>query len=151
MTALLDTWLIFALVVACGSAGYSISMKYVKTPNPYFFLSTLSFTLIVMNLVILAGFAAFAKLPAQDWAIVYAPILCGLGAFTINTGNVLMFRTGAKVSIGLSLTRIGLTVTSTIIGLTLFEERISAVNAAGIILACIAIYLLSRDNKKQSV
>jgi multidrug transporter EmrE-like cation transporter len=71
----------------------------------------------------------------------------GFSVFVLDLCFIFMFRYGASVSLSMPIYRVISVILSACVGISLFKESLSPLKIMGIVVACIAIYLLNYKTK----
>ena len=123
-------WWAYCLILTCGSATYSIMLRFVGSDiHPSLFcviFNTISSTLlaVIILLYILAG--ETLELTFLSFAIA---IIAGIILIGVDRGIIAMYRAGAPVSLGAPLIRIALSFLTVLVGLLFFHENMDFVKA----------------------
>jgi uncharacterized membrane protein len=136
------TWL--ALAIVC-TVGYHLVLKLTPAGvNPLLSL-LVTYALVtalfgVILLVAPGGFEWRQEVRQINWtAIALAAVIVGL-----DLGFLFLYRSGFEVSLGALVTQSAAAMLLFAIGVAVFRERLSAANAAGLVLCLVGLWLVHR-------
>lgn len=135
-------WL--ALAVAC-TVGYHLVLKLTPTGvNPLLsLLVTYTLVTVLFGAILLVspgGFEWKQELRQLNWtALALAVVIVGL-----DLGFLFLYRSGYEVSLGALVTQSAAASLLLAIGVLVFREKLSAANAAGLVLCFIGLWLVNR-------
>lgn len=140
------SWFIYAILLSISASTFVLSMRAV-TPqtNPFLFMAAAG-GLATLLLGIYCKFADISL--ALPMPIIGVGLLAGLFVGLLDLGFLMMFRRGAPVSLAVPLVRISSILISALVGVTFYTEQLNSTKILGIILACLAVYLLTRPVEK---
>jgi drug/metabolite transporter (DMT)-like permease len=140
-------WFLYAVLLSFSASTFVLSMRAI-TPqtNPFLFMA-LAGGLATILLGVYCVFAGISlSLPAL---IIGVGLLAGVFVGLLDLGFLMMFRRGAPVSLAVPLVRISSILISALVGVVFYTENLNATKMLGIILACLAVYLLTRPVVKK--
>jgi multidrug transporter EmrE-like cation transporter len=136
------TWL--ALAIAC-TVGYHLVLKLTPAGvNPllsllvtYALVTALFGALLVVTP---GGFDWRQEARQLNWtAIALAVVIVGL-----DLGFLFLYRSGFEVSLGALVTQSAAALLLLLVGVLVFKEKLSAANAAGLVLCLVGLWLVNR-------
>jgi len=136
------TWL--ALAIAC-TVGYHLVLKLTPAGvNPLLsLLGTYALVTALFGaslLVAPGGFDWRQEARQLNWtAIALAVVIVGL-----DLGFLFLYRSGFHVSLGALVTQSAAALLLLLVGVLLFKEKLSAANAAGLLLCLVGLWLVHR-------
>ncbi|MGB8326717.1 MAG: EamA family transporter [Steroidobacteraceae bacterium] len=134
-------WLVIAVV---STVGYHVVMKLTPAGvNPYL---TLAISYAVVTAIFLIAYAVSAPDSTRAAARLVNWTAFGLAATVVllDLGFLMLYRSGFDVSLGQIVTQSAAALALLFLGVALFRERLSLVNAAGILLCIGGLWLISR-------
>lgn len=135
-------WLILAIVC---TVGYHLVLKLTPAgANPLLSLlvtyALVALTFGVLLLFAPGGFEWRGELRQLNWtALALALTIVGL-----DLGFLFLYRGGFEVSLGALVTQSAAALLLLVIGVTLFRERLTAANVAGLVLCLAGLWLVHR-------
>jgi multidrug transporter EmrE-like cation transporter len=136
------TWL--ALAIVC-TVGYHLVLKLTPAGvNPLLSL-LVTYALVTglfgaILLVAPGGFEWKQEVRQINWtALALAAVIVGL-----DLGFLFLYRSGFEVSLGALVTQSAAAMLLLVIGVAVFREKLSAANAAGLVLCLVGLWLLNR-------
>ncbi|MDB5478559.1 MAG: hypothetical protein JWM96_1054 [Alphaproteobacteria bacterium] len=138
-------WFTLTIILAFIASTLVLSMRAI-TPetNPFLFMAIVT-GLASVSLVLYCMFSGISLSLGRNAA--FLALLAGLSVTALDLGLIFMFRKGATVAVSMPLFRVCSIVISALMGFVLFREGVNPVKMAGIVLACIAVYLLNSKPK----
>jgi drug/metabolite transporter (DMT)-like permease len=133
------------VVIVLGATLYHVAQKAVpKTANPLFVMVIAYTTGILICFVGSYLFPStkpiYQSVKELNWAV-YA---VGVGAIAIEIGFLFAYRSGWNISLTGFMTTVAVTLFLIPIGIFIYKEDISKWNIAGIVLAIIGLFLISK-------
>jgi len=135
-------WLLVAILC---TVGYHLVLKVTPAGvNPLLsLLVTYAFVTLLFGLVLLVspgGFEWRSEMRQLNWtALALALVIVGL-----DLGFLYLYRSGFAVSLGALITQSAAAMLLLVIGVTVFRERLSAANVAGLVLCLVGLWLVNR-------
>jgi uncharacterized membrane protein len=136
------TWL--ALAIVC-TVGYHLVLKLTPAGvNPLLSL-LVTYALVTglfgaILLVAPGGFEWKQEVRQINWtALALAAVIVGL-----DLGFLFLYRSGFEVSLGALVTQSAAAMLLLVIGVAVFREKLSAANAAGLVLCLVGLWLVNR-------
>jgi uncharacterized membrane protein len=136
------TWL--ALAIAC-TVGYHLVLKLIPAGvNPLLsLLVTYALVTALFGAILLVtpgGFDWRQEARQLNWtAIALAAAIVGL-----DLGFLFLYRSGFQVSLGALVTQSAAAMLLLLVGVLVFKEKLSAANAAGLVLCLVGLWLVNR-------
>jgi len=136
------TWL--ALAIAC-TVGYHLVLKLTPAGvNPLLSLIvTYSVVTVLFGALLIVtpgGFDWRQEIRQLNWtALALAVAIVGL-----DLGFMFLYRSGFEVSLGALVTQSAAALVLLAVGVLVFKERLSAANAAGLVLCLVGLWLVNR-------
>lgn len=136
------TWL--ALAIAC-TVGYHIVLKLTPAGvNPLLSLIvTYSVVTVLFGALLIVtpgGFEWRQEIRQLNWtALALAVAIVGL-----DLGFMFLYRSGFEVSLGALVTQSSAALVLLAVGVLVFKEKLSAANAAGLVLCLVGLWLVNR-------
>jgi uncharacterized membrane protein len=136
------TWL--ALAIVC-TVGYHLVLKLTPAGvNPLLsLLVTYALVTALFGAILLVapgGFEWKHEVRQINWtALALAAVIVGL-----DLGFLFLYRSGFEVSLGALVTQSAAAMLLLVIGVAVFREKLSAANAAGLVLCLVGLWLLNR-------
>ena len=136
------TWL--ALAIAC-TVGYHLVLKLTPAGvNPLLsLLVTYALVTVLFGAILLlspGGFEWRPQLRELNWtALALAAVIVGL-----DLGFLFLYRSGFEVSLGALVTQSAAAMLLLAVGVVVFREKLSAANAAGLVLCLVGLWLVNR-------
>ena len=138
-------WFTLTIILSFVASTLVLSMRAISSEtNPFLFMT------IVTTLASLAlfGYCTIKDIPLKvEPHILKLAIMAGFSVMFLDLAFIFMFRKGATVAVSMQLFRVISIILSVTIGFLLFSEQLNPVKMAGILLACIAVYLLNSKPK----
>jgi multidrug transporter EmrE-like cation transporter len=134
-------WLAIAVV---STVGYHVVMKLTPAGvNPYL---TLAISYAVVTVIFLIAYSVSAPPGTRAAAGLVNWTAFGLAATVVllDLGFLMLYRSGFDVSLGQIVTQSAAALALLFLGVALFRERLSLINAAGILLCIGGLWLISR-------
>lgn len=133
-------WFYLTLILSCIAATLILSLKAI-TPetNPFLFMAWV--TGIACVTLVLYCWVNDISLVISQPGLALA-IVAGISVAILDLAFIFMFRKGATVSVTMPLFRVAAITISAIVGMVVFSEQLNTFNVCGIMLACVAVYLL---------
>lgn len=138
-------WFLLTIILSFTGSTLVLSLRAI-TPetNPFLFMGIA--TGIAWAALTFFCLATGVSLALGGHATILA-VLAGICITLLDIAFIFMFRKGATVSATMLIFRVSSIVLSAFIGFILFHETMNAVKLSGILLACIAVYLLNTKPK----
>jgi uncharacterized membrane protein len=136
------TWL--ALAIVC-TVGYHLVLKLTPAGvNPLLsLLVTYALVTALFGAILLVapgGFEWKHEVRQINWtALALAAVIVGL-----DLGFLFLYRSGFEVSLGALVTQSAAAMLLLVIGVAVFREKLSAANAAGLVLCLVGLWLVNR-------
>jgi uncharacterized membrane protein len=136
------TWL--ALAIVC-TVGYHLVLKLTPAGvNPLLsLLVTYALVTALFGAILLVapgGFEWKQEVRQINWtALALAAVIVGL-----DLGFLFLYRSGFEVSLGALVTQSAAAMLLLVIGVAVFREKLSAANAAGLVLCLVGLWLANR-------
>jgi uncharacterized membrane protein len=136
------TWL--ALAIVC-TVGYHLVLKLTPAGvNPLLsLLVTYALVTALFGAILLVapgGFEWKQEVQQINWtALALAAVIVGL-----DLGFLFLYRSGFEVSLGALVTQSAAAMLLLVIGVAVFREKLSAANAAGLVLCLVGLWLANR-------
>lgn len=141
-TPMQSAWLVLAIA---STVGYHLTLRL--TPPAVNPLVTLAVSYAVVAAT-LAGAAMLVPdgMPLRDSLrqVNWTALALALAIIGIDLGFLLLYRSGFEVSLGLIVTQATAAILLMVLGVAVFSERISLVNAAGIVLCVAGLWLVGK-------
>ena len=141
-------WFIYAVLMSFSASTFVLAMRAI-TPqtNPFLFMAMAGSLATILVAIYCYGADVSLALPQP---IIGVGLLAGVFVGLLDLGFLMMFRRGAPVSFAVPLVRISSILISALVGVVFYAENLNATKILGIILACLAVYLLTRpvENKE---
>lgn len=136
------TWLSVAVLA---TVAYHIVLKLTPAAaNPFL---SLAVTYAVVT-VLFAGVYAFAPgtspLRVSLQALNWTAIALAVAILLLDLGYLMLYRAGFDVSLGQLVTQSAAALLLVIAGVAVFREKLTLVNAAGILLCVVGLWLINR-------
>lgn len=132
------------LIVVCANTMYNVCTK--STPaevNPFI---TLFFTYVVAAIVTVILFFAFgnpADMMGEISNVNWTSIVLGISIVGLETGYILMFRAGWKISNASIVANICLAISLIFVGYIIYKENIDLKQILGIIVCMVGLILIT--------
>lgn len=143
------SWFELALIFSVTGTTLILSMRAIThETNPFLFMAIVT----ALASALFFGYCLISNTPytLPNDALRLAA-LAGISVAVLDLAFIFMFRKAAPVSVAMPIFRVSGIMIAAMIGYTFFKEQISVLNAVGIVLACIAVYLLnSKPTKVES-
>lgn len=130
--------------VVLGNVLYQLSQKSIPRGLDPVFSVFVSYLTALALTALLLPLAASRPLRESWRATTWASVGVGVSACVIEFGFLWVYRSGWNISLAPVVTGAALAALMIPIGVLLYRERISAVNAAGLVLCLAGVYLASR-------
>lgn len=135
---------ISALVAITGAVGYHYFIKRVPgTINPMVSVIGLYVAVLMMGLVLLPFFPAEGGLLSHIRQLNWIQVALAASVLLIELGFLLMYRYGWHLSTANVVTSVFISFALAAIGLIWLGERVSLINALGILLCVVGVVLIS--------
>jgi drug/metabolite transporter (DMT)-like permease len=145
MFDLLQTWpwWAFAIIAMFCSTTYGAILKIADKSSH---ASLLSMVFTLCSTILMGGAVLYSQHTGMDLHYSIAGLAmaacAGAGFCLVDIQTVAMFRSGAPISLGISVIRASVAATGAITGMILFHETLDLLKVIGIICASIGIFLL---------
>jgi drug/metabolite transporter (DMT)-like permease len=132
------------VLVVLGNVLYQVSQKSIPRGLDPVFSVFVSYLTALALTALLLPWAASRPLRESWRATTWASFGVGVGACVIEFAVLWVYRSGWSISVAPFVAGAGLAALLIPIGVLLYRERISGVNAVGLLLCLIGVYLASR-------
>jgi drug/metabolite transporter (DMT)-like permease len=137
-------FIISALVAIVGAISYQYFVKKISpTINPIVSILAVYLGVLVLGVFLLLLFPAEGGLSKHIRELTWTQAAVAGSVFLLELGFLLMYRFGWNLSTGNLVTGIFVNLGLLMLGVLLAGEKISTVNAAGIVLSIIGVALIS--------
>jgi drug/metabolite transporter (DMT)-like permease len=134
-----------AILLIGSNVVYHVCQKSIPTEvNPVVSIIFTFFIALLISILLLPIFVDTRDVPRNIRNINWANILSGISIVGIVIGHVLYYRSGWSLSTGTLFSYVTICILLIPIGLIIFRERINFYNLAGIIIALLGLYLLTK-------
>jgi drug/metabolite transporter (DMT)-like permease len=135
---------ISAGVAILGAVGYQYFVKRVPaTINPIVSVLGLYSCILVMGLILLPFFPSEGGLRVHIKQLSWVQVALAVTVMMIELGFLLMYRYGWNLSTGNLVTGVFVNILLVLLGLALLGEKVSWINALGIVLSILGVALIS--------
>ena len=135
---------ISALIAIAGGVGYQYFIKRVPgSINPIVSVMGMYVAVLILGLILLLLFPADGGLRNQFRQLSWIQIVLAFTVMMIELGFLLMYRYGWSLSTGNLVTGVFVNIILVSIGVALLGEKVSFVNAIGIVLCILGVALIS--------
>jgi drug/metabolite transporter (DMT)-like permease len=133
-----------AFIAVLGAVGYQYFVKLVPpTINPMISVMGCYLAVLGMGVILLVIFPAQGGLLANIRQLNWIQLALAVTVVMIELGFLLMYRYGWNLSTGNLITGVFVNIMLVGLGLALLGERVSPVNALGIVLSIVGVALIS--------
>lgn len=133
-----------AFLAILGAVGYQYFVKRVpSTINPIVSVMGVYVTVLAFSFILLPFFPAEGGLARHFRQLNWIQIVLGVTVILMEIGFLLMYRYGWNLSTGNLITGVFINLALVGLGLFLVGEKISLINAAGILLSLLGVALIS--------
>jgi drug/metabolite transporter (DMT)-like permease len=142
-------WFILTIILSFIASTLVLSMRGItRETNPFLFMAIVT----AIACLVLVAFCTIShiSLVMNSHALKLA-VAAGFSVTFLDLAFIFMFRKGATVAVSMQIFRVTSIVVSATIGFLLFHEQLNIVKLAGILVACIAVYLLNSKPKGELI
>jgi drug/metabolite transporter (DMT)-like permease len=133
-----------AVIAITGAVGYQYLVKRVPASiNPIVSVIGMYMTVLVLSLLLLPLFPAEGGLLHHIRKLSWVQGALAVSVLLIEVGFLLMYRYGWNLGTGNLVTGVFINIILVGLGVTLLGEKVTAVNAAGIVLCILGVALIS--------
>ncbi len=133
-----------AFVAVLGAVGYNYFVKMVPaTINPVMSVMGSYLAVLGMGVLLLLFFPAEGGLLVQIRQLSWIQLVLAVTVIMIELGFLLMYRYGWNLSTGNLVTGVFVNIILVGLGLALLGEKVSPINALGIVLSMVGVALIS--------
>jgi drug/metabolite transporter (DMT)-like permease len=133
-----------AIIAIVGAVGYQYFVKRVpQSLNPIVSVMAMYVAVLVLSLFLIPLFPAEGGLLNQARKISWIQLALAISVLMIELGFLMMYRYGWTLSTGNIITGVVINLILVGLGVTLFGEKISLINASGIMLCILGVALVS--------
>ncbi len=151
MSIVLQSWVPFALFATIGLIGYNICAKIGGSNLPPIMFASVMYAAGFIAMIPLFFWHMYGKPFGYIQDLPLVPVLFAVGAglvvIIVDISIAAMFNRAAPMSLSMSAISAGCLALTTLIGLTVFKENMSMINATGILLALISLPLMFYSTK----
>ena len=135
---------ISAFVAILGAVGYQYFIKRVpESINPIVSVIGMYVTVLALGVILLPLFPAEGGLRNHFRQLSWIQIALAVTVMMIELGFLLMYRYGWTLSTGNLVTGVFVNIILVVLGVALLGEKVSLVNAIGIVLSILGVALIS--------
>jgi drug/metabolite transporter (DMT)-like permease len=134
------------LIVIISNIIYHISQKSIsKTLNPMIsMIVTYSTALIITFIILLIFPVEKSSISTEIKSINWASVLLGMAVVGLETGFLLMYRSGWNISFAAIFSNVIVTLLLIPVGMYFFKDKITLTNTLGVILSIVGIFLINK-------
>ena len=134
-------WFEFTLLFAVTGSSLVLALRAITSDtNPFVFMTIVTMFATILMTVYCTFKGTSLQLPGKTIGLA---CLAGCSVALLDMGFIFMFRKGAPVSVAMPIFRVVGLMIAAVIGYGFFKEQITPLKLIGILLACVAVYLLS--------
>ena len=134
-----------AILVVVSNVSYHLCQKSIPSvANPLVSVAVTFLVAAALALALLPWFPSEGTIVQSLRSLNWASVVLGLTIVGLETGYLLLYRSGWRISIGPLFCDLAMMLILIPIGLVFYREKLLPSNYAGIIFSFIGIYLLTR-------